>query len=238
MKTVECWAIKVIYGAPKFTTVYLLKWPVLGLPQAPDDSFFPPSVLVFQKLINVAPAFIPDYRVNLLYILDSNLPAKKLLLGNQYSTFIEHITKNIHTWSCKALWGTGLSHYHFLKNTMLFSLSLWCPKVYYCLFIKMTPVLGLPQAPDNSFFPPSVLVFQKLINVGPAFIPDYRVNLLYILDSNLPAKKLLLGNQYSTFIEHITKNIHTWSCKALWGPGLSHCHFLRNTIYVIFFILV
>ena len=70
-------------------------------------------------------------------------------------------------------------------------------------------VLGLPQAPDNSFFPPSVLVFQKLINVGPAFIPDYRVNLLYILDSNLPAKKLLLGNQYSTFIEHITKNIHT-----------------------------
>ena len=52
---------------------------------------------------------------------------------------------------------------------------------------------------------PSVLVFQKLINVGPAFIPDYRVNLFYILDSNLPAKKLLLGIHYLTFIEHFTK---------------------------------
>ena len=112
----DCNDTLLIYGAPKFSTVYLLKWPVLGLQQAPENSILAPSVLV-------GPAFIPDYRVNLLYILDSNLPAKKLLLGIQYSTFIEQITKHIHTWSCKALWGPGLNCCQFLKNAMLFSLS-------------------------------------------------------------------------------------------------------------------
>ena len=64
-----------------------------------------------------------------------------------------------------------------------------------------------------SFLSPIFLVvqiqlvqFQKLINVGPAFNSRlYKYDLLYILDSNLPAKKLLLGIQYSTFIELFTK---------------------------------
>ena len=37
------------------------------------------------------------------------------------------------------------------------------------------------------------------MNVGPAFIPDYRVNLMYILDSNLPAKKTFIRDSVFNF---------------------------------------
>ena len=47
-----------------------------------------------------------------------------------------------------------------------------------CLFIKMSS----QQAPENV----GSICFSK---VGPPFILDYSINLLYILDSNLPAKK-------------------------------------------------
>ena len=35
-----------IYGAPKFSTVYLVKWPVLSLQRAPENLVLAPSVLV------------------------------------------------------------------------------------------------------------------------------------------------------------------------------------------------
>ena len=69
------------------------------------------------------------------------------------------------------------------------------------------------------------------MNVGPAFLPDYRVNLLHILDSNLPAKKLLLGIQYSTFIEHITKTHDcVRPCKAKDSAIVIFC----ETLFILF----
>ena len=39
-----CHHLFLVYEASKFSTVYVVKWPVLGLQQAPENSEFAPSV--------------------------------------------------------------------------------------------------------------------------------------------------------------------------------------------------
>ena len=36
--------LSLVYDASKLTTVYVVKWTVLGLQRAPENSVFPPSV--------------------------------------------------------------------------------------------------------------------------------------------------------------------------------------------------
>ena len=39
-----CHHLLLVYDASKLSTVYVLKWPVLGLQRAPENSEFAPSV--------------------------------------------------------------------------------------------------------------------------------------------------------------------------------------------------
>ena len=39
-----CHHLLLVYDASKLSTVYIVKWPVLGLQRAPENSVFPPSV--------------------------------------------------------------------------------------------------------------------------------------------------------------------------------------------------
>ena len=39
-----CHHLLLVYDASKLSTVHVVKWPVLGLQRAPENSVFPPSV--------------------------------------------------------------------------------------------------------------------------------------------------------------------------------------------------
>ena len=39
-----CYHLLLVYDALKLSTVYVVKWPVLGLQRAPENSVFPPSL--------------------------------------------------------------------------------------------------------------------------------------------------------------------------------------------------
>ena len=70
-----------------------------------------------------------------------------------------------------------------------------------CLFIKMSS----QQAPENV----GSICFSK-VNQHRPFIPEYSVNLLYILDSNLPAKKpFIMDFSIQLLLHTFLKNIHT-----------------------------
>ena len=59
-----------IFGALKFSIVYLVKWPVLGLQRAPENSVLAPSVLVLYGLVDIVACKIVYPNFHTYYVLD------------------------------------------------------------------------------------------------------------------------------------------------------------------------
>ena len=64
-----CYDGLLVFGALKFSIVYLVKWPVLGLQRAPENSVLAPSVLVLYGLADIVECKIVYPNFHTYYVL-------------------------------------------------------------------------------------------------------------------------------------------------------------------------